>query len=188
MQLEDYDCGNQTDVTGAPIINTNHIAVNLDQFPQATSFKRIYGQYKISKVKVEFIPIHQRDVNTGPTTGRNVPTFVTYCNRVSDTFPGSLQQALSVPYAKQSNAGKYHKHYFSPCTFDNVFRPGMTTSAALQPEYNQWFPTAYSDVNHHGITWLMSQAGSAWPRGSFEYRVVLTIYTKFKARKPDTTV
>lgn len=183
MQLDNAGVANLVDALGNPIINTGDLNVKLQDFPQTAPFTRIYTQYKINKVKIEFIPTHTRDRNTGVTTGQNVPTFVSYVRRISDsTGLGSLQQAMSIPYAKQTNAGVYHKHYFSPVTYDNVYRPGLTTTAAQQPEYSQWFPVSYPDVEHHGVRWFMSQAGTAYVAKAFDYRVVVTIYCHFKLK------
>jgi len=150
----------------------------------------MYNQYRISKVKVEFIPVNTRAQIDGASVGANsnVPTFGCYVNRTSTNYPTNLNQILSVPGAKQTNAGRYVKQYFSPVTFDSVYRAGLTATNALNPEYNQWIRTVESDVKHHGVSWVMSQAGSEWQSEAFRYRVLVTIYAQFKGIKVDGTV
>lgn len=168
----------------------NNIAWSLDQFPQSQCFVRMYNQYRISKIKAEFIPVQTRAQIDGNNVGANsnVPTFGCYINRTATNFPTNLNQILSVPGAKQINAGKYLKQYFTPVTFDSVYRAGVTATNALNPEYNQWIRTTEANVKHHGISWVMSEAGSQWNQEAFRYRVVVTIYAQFKGIKVDSTV
>lgn len=181
---------NSVDSAGTPESVFNHIAWSLDQFPQASCFVRMYNQYRISKIKVEFIPVNTRAQIGGANVGvnSNVPTFGCYVNRTSTNFPTTLNQILSVPGAKQINAGRYVKQYFSPVTFDSVYRAGALATNALNPEYNQWIRTVEADVKHHGVSWVMSQAGSAWASQAFRYRTVVTIYAQFKGIKVDSTL
>jgi len=186
------DIFNKVD-NGNPTELYNHFAYNLDMFPHSNCFVRMYNQYRISKIKVEFIPVNTRSresSSVGPNS--NVPTFSAFVNRTSTTYPENLAQVLSVPGAKQVNAGRYMKLYFSPVTFDSVYRPitvvPPVSTNALNPEYGQWIRTAESNVFHHGVSWVMSQAGSNWAQEAFRYRVVTTIYAQFKGLKVDTTV
>jgi len=78
--------------------------------------------------------------------------------------------------------------YFSPVTFDSVYRPLPATTNALNPEYNQWLRTTELDVRHHGISWVVSESGSNWAERAFAYRVVVTVYCQFKGIKADTTI
>lgn len=185
---ETQDGGIYNEVTsGVPQARSNHIAINLDMFPHSASFKRLYQQYKICKLKLEFVPVNTRGRILTPGSDSNIPTFTTLINRTSASFPGTLNQALSVPYAKQTNAGKYHTHYFTPVTYDSVYRALPNTSNALNPEYAQYLSVEYSNVNHHGISWVMSESGNAWNTQAFEYRTVVTAYVAFKGIKVDTT-
>lgn len=191
-QLGQSDTGgvfNALDALGNPANNSNHIAVRLNQFPRTQGYTRLYQTYKICKVKLEFIPVQTRARVDSANTGidSNIPTFTTLINRQSTSFPGNLAQALSVPYTKQTNAGKYHTHYFSPVTFDSVYRAAPALTNALNPEYSQYLQVEYADVNHHGVSWVMSPAGATWTSNAFEYRVVATIYCAFKGIKVDTT-
>lgn len=180
---------NTKDALGAPITNVGHIAVRLNMFPRTQNYIRLYNTYKICKVKYEFIPVQTRSRIEGTAVGidSNIPTFTTLINRQSTSFPGNLNQALSVPYAKQTNAGKYHTHYFTPVTFDAVYRAAPALTNALNPEYAQYLQVEYADVNHHGVSWVMSPAGNNWAANAFEYRVVATIYVAFKGIKVDVT-
>ena len=189
VQLSDAQTGgvfNEVN-SGIPNNRSSHIAVNLDQFPRTQNYKRLYQSYKICKVKYEFIPVQTRGRINNPGVDSNMPTFSTLINRQSTSFPGNLAQALSVPYTKQTNAGVRHFHYFTPVTFDSVYRAAPALTNALNPEYAQYLQVEYSDVNHHGVSWVMSPAGNAWNQAAFEYRVVATIYVAFKGIKVDTT-
>jgi len=180
---------NVKDALGASLTNSGHIAIRLNQFPRTPNYVRLYQTYKICKVKLEFIPVQTRARIEGTAVGidSNIPTFTTLINRQSTSFPGNLNQALSVPYTKQTNAGKYHTQYFTPVTFDSVYRAAPALTNALNPEYAQYLQVEYADVNHHGVSWVMSPAGTNWAANAFEYRVVATIYVAFKGIKVDTT-
>lgn len=180
---------NDRDLSGNPAPQTGHIAYNLDQFPHAVAYKRIYNMYRVKKIKIQFIPINTRAQISGNLVGAdsNVPTFSFFVNRISSTFPANLNQILSVPGAVQKNAGLYAKAYYTPVTFDSVYRAGVTTNA-LGPEWGQWLTTDYTNVNHHGVSWVMSAAGTQWNDAAFKYRVVTTIYVQFKGNKVDTAV
>lgn len=175
---------NSVDSAGNPESVFNHVSWALNQFPQAACYQRMYNQYKFTKIKVEFIPVNTRAQIDGASVGvnSNVPTFGCYVNRTATSFPTTLNQILSVPGAKQTNAGRYVKQYFSPVTYDSVYRAGITTNA-LNPEYGQWIRTSEPDVKHHGVSWVMSQAGSAWASQAFRYGVVVTAYAQFKESK-----
>lgn len=177
-------------VASNPVVNSNHFGYTLDMFPHSSCFVRMYNQYRISKIKVQFIPVNSRARITDAQVGAdsNVPTFSAFVNRTTTTYPTNLAQILSVPGAKQVNAGRYMQLYFTPVTFDSVYRALPATTNALNPEYNQWIRTSESNVTHHGISWVMSEAGSNWAREAFRYRVVTTIYAQFKGLKVDTTV
>ena len=177
-------------IANNPVVNSNHFAYTLDQFPHSNCFVRMYNQYRISKIKVQFIPVNSRAQITDAQVGAdsNVPTFAAFVNRTATTFPTNLAQILSVPGAKQVNAGRFVQLYFSPVTYDSVYRALPATTNALNPEYNQWIRTSESNVKHHGISWVMSEAGSNWAREAFRYRVVTTIYAQFKGQKVDTTL
>lgn len=176
--------------TGTPTGLWNHISWSLNMFPHSKCFTDMYNQYRISKIKVQFIPVNTRAQMTQQGVGAdsNVPTFSYFINRTTTEYPQNLGQVLSVPGAKQTNAGKYATAYFSPVTFDSVYRAGATATNALNPEYGQWIRTTEADVRHHGLSWVMSAAGSNWPSKSFEYRTVVTIYAQFKGYKIDDTV
>ena len=177
-------------VSGSPVTSYGHISWQLDMFPQHGCYTRMYNQYKINKIKVEFIPVNTRAQITDGNVGAdsNVPTFGCFVNRTSTSFPVNLNQVLSVPGAKQVNCGRYVTQYFSPVTYDSVYRPLPATSNALNPEYGQWLRTSEANVPHHGVSWVVSQAGSNWAEKSFQYRLVVTIYCQFKGLKVDTSV
>lgn len=175
---------------GLPVPNYGHISWSLDMFPQVSCYTRMYNQYKINKIKVEFIPVNTRaqvtDNNVGANT--NIPTFGCFVNRTSTSYPVNLNQILSVPGSKQVNCGRYCRQYFSPVTYDSVYRALPATTNALNPEYGQWIRTTEADVKHHGVSWVVSESGSFWAEKAFRYRVVVTIYAQFKGLKVDTTV
>lgn len=177
--------------TGTPTGLWNHVSWSLDMFPHYKCFVDMYNMYRISKIKVQFIPVNTRAQMTQQGVGAdsNVPTFSYFVNRTTTEYPQNLSQVLSVPGAKQINAGKFSTVFFTPVTFDSVYRsPDIAVTNALNPEYNQWIRTTEANVRHHGISWIMSAAGSNWPTKSFQYRVVVTIYAQFKGYKIDDNV
>lgn len=185
---------------GVPQDAYAEITFSADQAPHIQSYARIFNQYKIRKIKIEFIPTHNRDVaeqrTQPPAPGvqvvqdTNAPTFVTWVRRAGDSvqFPQSLNQALSISYAKQTNAGKAHKHVFVPSVLSETYRAPPALANAYTPVKARWIALSNTDVPHYGIRYFMSQGGQSVPDSAYEYRIVQTMYMSFRGRKADYTV
>jgi len=162
--------------------------------PNIQSYLRLYRQYRINKIKIEFLPavtnkvVEEVTVVPGSTVDNVRPLFATALNRTDTDQPLNMSQIMSQPSAKFCQAGRYHMRYFTPSTFDSVFRPAI--SNALNPEYKQWirtFDIGQSEVQHHGLDWVL-QAAPGFGDGMFKYRVIITAYVQFKGMKRDSTL
>lgn len=169
--------------------------ITIGTLPNIQSYLRLYRQYRINKVKIEFLPavtnkvVEEVTAVPGTTVDNVRPLFATALNRTDTDHPLNISQIMSQPSAKYVQAGRYHMRYFTPNTFDSVYRPSVAN--ALNPEYKQWIRTNDSgitgDVEHQGLDWVM-QGAPGFGDGMFKYRVIITAYVQFKGMKRDSAL
>lgn len=159
----------------------------LNSFPGTGPFQSLYHQYRILKVKVEYIPVNtQAKFELDGVTPANAftPSLYTAINRTASAFPGTVTDFMSMNSVQYTLAGKYHKRYFTPCTLDAVYNSALATG--YNPEYKQWISMGYPSAPHFGLDVLL--AGTSSQLGSFKYRRVETVWVQYKNRKPNTDV
>lgn len=75
---------------GSGDANADHIAPSVSDMPGSNPYKELFAQYRVCKIKVEFIPQVSRNVITGDNTTENDferPMFATSINRLATSFP-----------------------------------------------------------------------------------------------------
>lgn len=175
-------------VTGDPADIPLHFSVVANSLPNWAGYSRIYQQYRIVAIKIDFIPCVGTRVlqNVGTTTTpveQFRPLLISYVNRASQNFIQNVNQGISVPYAKMHNAGTRFSRYFKCATYDQAYRPLPATTNAQNVEYKQWFgTTTSSDVPHEGLD-VVFGAATAMPPGFYKYRPIVTTYVQFKGRQ-----
>lgn len=180
---------NALDLLQQPTFVNGEITTNANLFPMFANLSRTYAQYRIVRLRVQFIPTHPRDVYT-TSVGANCPTFVCYVRRNgfgNQNLPNTLSQALGIPYAKQVNGGERATLTFKPGVLDRVYRPAPAVTDGFNPEYDQWLPTNQGDITQYGVDYFMSPAGTGVAAGAYEYRVVITGDFEFKGIKVDSS-
>ena len=168
--------------------NADHIAPALTDMPGSLCYKNLFAQFRVCKIKVEFIPTVSRNmVSTDATTANTYerPLFATSINRVATSFPQDLEQIMTTSSVKYTPCGNKLTRYYTPVTFDTIFN-GTFSTEGLNPEYKQWVSTNYATVAHHGCSWVI-QAASNLPQGMYKYTPVVTMYAQFKNRRVNTS-
>lgn len=161
-----------------------HIAPAVSDMPGSNPYKELFAQYRVNKVKVEFIPQVSRNTITVDNSTDNKferPMFATAINRVATSFPQDFEQIMSTGSVKYCPAGRKCQRYFTPVTFDTIFNGSFSTEG-LNPEYKQWISTNYFGVAHHGLSYVIS-AASNLPTGMYKYMPIVTMYCQFKNRR-----
>jgi len=164
-----------------------HIAPAFSDMPGSTCYKALFAQYRVNKIKVEFIPQVSRVVTTVGSSDEvsyERPMFATSVNRVATSFPQDFEEIMSTSSVRYTQCGKYMRRYITPCTFDTIFNGSFSTEG-LNPEYKQWISTNYAGVAHHGVSYVIS-AASHLPDGMYKYMPVVTMYAQFKNRRVNT--
>ncbi len=167
---------------------TNHLSFDLGDYPGTGPYQNLYHQYRIKKVKIEFIPCNvQSRYNLSDPTNPNAeftPSLYTAINRTSTAFATTVGAIMSMNSCKYTLAGRYHKRYFTPSSLDQVYESSVTTAYA--PEYQQWLSTDDPRVPHFGLDYVL--AGTTSEAGAFKFRVVTTVWVEYKNRKPNTDI
>lgn len=175
-------------IVSAATDQEDHLSWNLGQFPGSGPYQNLYHQYKINKVKIEFIPCNvQSRYNLSDPTDPNAeftPSLYTAVNRTSSAFATNVTQIMSMNSCRYTIAGRKQVRFMVPSSLDQVYESAVTTAYA--PEYKQWLSTDDPRVPHFGLDYVL--AGTTSEAGAFKYRVVTTIWCSFKNRKPNTDV
>lgn len=168
--------------TGSPV--ASHLAYALSDMNGCACYLQLFAQYRVRKIKYEFIPItgSKAITDSTKTAGAICPLFTTAINRVSTSFPQDEEQIFSMMSAQWAKAGTKHTRYFKPVCFDSVYRALPAGTNALNPEYDQWLSTNMSNVAQHGLSYVMGSAGDL-PTDYYKYRIIVTMYCEFKNRR-----
>lgn len=171
------------------VARAGHLGRALSDMNGCVSYLNMFSQYRVRKIKYQFIPSTGEKAVTDPSkaTTQIRPLFTTAINRVSTSFPQDSEQIFTMMSARWTKAGTYHQRYFKPVTFDQVFRDPNTgeTNPALNPSYDQWLSTNMPNTAQHGLSYVLGAAGDL-PTGYFKYRLVTTMYVEFKNRRVNT--
>ena len=185
---------NGTASGAVPEDQAGNYSISIPDMPNFSSYARLYRQYRCCKLKFEFVPavtnkaIEEVTAVPGDPVENVMPIFATSINRAGTTFPQNMDQMLSSPQARWTLAGRYHCRYFTPSTFDQVFRDIPALTNAKNPEYKQWLRT--DDIPgpaHHGLDWCLSKA-PGFGDGMIKYRIIITAFVQFKGLKIDTSL
>lgn len=163
------------------------MAFALSDMNGCAPFVNLFSQYRVRKIKYEFIPCTGSKSITDITKAVPAinPLFATAINRVATSFPQDMEQIFSMGSVKWAKAGTYHSRYFKPVTYDSVYRDLPSATNALNPEYDQWLSTNMANVHQHGLSYVLGAAGDL-PDGYYKYRQVVTMYVEFKNRRVNT--
>lgn len=159
-----------------------HVVLLPSQIHGMGPWKALYRQYKVLKVKYEFIPCNNNLKEGTASTFR--PTLYTSINRTSSSFANDVQKQMSTNSVRYTLAGKYHCRSFTPMSLDQVYDSTVTTGYA--PEV-QWLSTDNGTaIPHFGLDVLLGNGFGDEAAEAYKYRLVTTVIIQFKNRKPNT--
>lgn len=126
----------------------------LSDLPSSSEFTDLFDQYKISGVKVEFIPRgNSSDLDDGHTR-----LLYTAIDRTDDASP-TLNGISQYQSMRKTPLTRRHKRYFKPAVLTSVATDPELTTTSLGSKWNQWINTAYPDVEHLGLKLFIAQLG-----------------------------
>lgn len=167
---------------------TGHLSFNLGQCPGSGPYQNLYHQYRIVKVKLQFIPCNMQSrfnlADPEKPTDTFTPSLYTSINRTSTAFANNVSKIMSMNSCRYTLAGRTHSRTLTPSSLDQVYESSVTTAYA--PEYKQWLSTDDPTVPHFGLDYVL--AGTTSEVGAFKYRLVQTVWLQYKNRKPNTDV
>lgn len=154
----------------------------LDDLPGSTEFSNLYDQYKISAIKIKFVPTRSVNAVEFPVSvGRQavMPFLHTCIDYDQDSGPGSLQGFFQYQNHKMTRGSKTHSRYFKPRFQDSL------TSSNIRPTRG-WISTANTDVLHFSLYAMIEAPGPSDPNFEYivqSYNVYATYYLAMKCVK-----
>lgn len=148
------------------------INVALTSLPSYTEFTNLYDQYKITGLKVKFVP---RGNSSDITTQNNISSLFT----VIDTDDGNpftnVDQALQYQSLKMTRSTQTQIRYFKPKF--NIGAINQVAGGVIgKVNTNGWLDCTSDSVIHYGIKTALTAGASQ----SVIYDLMVTVYLAFK--------
>lgn len=165
----------------------NTLRIKLSDFNGTLPYVELFGQYRIMKIKYEFIPVtgNKAITETADATSAERPLLATTINHVDTSEPQSLEQIMTTAGVQYVPCGRRHVRYFTPNCFEEVYKAGITASNARNPAYKQWISTNSTTVEHGFLQWVIGSAGDL-PADYYKFRLLATVYCQFKNKRVNT--
>lgn len=151
---------------------TGSCTFSLASLPNYTEFTNLYDQYKINRVRVEFVP---RASMSELGTGVGTVNFFTFIDYDDNTAPGSFAELLQRPSLKRTKVTSRHTRTLRPCVAKPIYRDGATFGYGTG---RGWIDCVNPDVPHYGLKYYAEQIGSALATSAYDLQV--TYYVSFK--------
>lgn len=150
----------------------NAIAVGLNSVPNHAEFTALYDQYKITGVKIKFLP---RGNSSDVSTQNNISSLFTAIDLDDSQVPTSVDQLLQYQNMKMVRTTQSLVRYWKP-----KFNVGTlsTLAGGLSGKMNTtgWIDVTDDSVLHYGCkTALTALAGQ-----NVIYDLIVTLYLAFK--------
>lgn len=154
--------------------NLGHFRFKLDDLPGVADFTNLYERYKISGVKLKFIPIQATEHGAG-TNGQSISPLAICINRGAITttaddrsFDGLLenQDVKIFSTLKPFNVYIPYPKFYAPAD-------GITAAQ----EKSGWLNSKHAAVDHTGLNWAF-QSTVAAAANATSWRVFATYYIK----------
>ena len=170
---------------GSGLELANTLRIKLSDFNGTLPYVELFGQYRINKIKYEFIPctgIKMHELTDAP--GAERPLLATTINHVDTSEPQSLEQIMTTAGVQYVPCGRGMTRYFTPNCFEDIYKQGAAVNAR-NPAYKQWISTNSTTVQHGFLQWVIGGAGDL-PKDYYKYRVMSTVYVQFKNKRVNT--
>lgn len=170
-----YVVANITASTSAGGLQSNAagaLSFNLASLPNATEFTNLFDQYKIMKVKLDFIPFGDT-VNLPISTMSGSTSLVspggpliTAIDYDDNTTPGAASDLLQYQNSKVTPVPRRLKMSLRPKFATEVYRSATTTGYGAR---SGWLDTDYANIPHYGVKYYMNAPSAV--SSSFSYQV-----------------
>lgn len=126
------------------------LSFTLDQSKDYTNFRNTFDEYKILKVKVQWL-IENKDYQAGVNAvAGQIYSAIDYSD---DSLP-SLSDIQAYKSCKMTQAPRSHYRAFVPKPQQPVYNGALSTAyAPMQP---QWIPTTYERVPHYALKYYFN--------------------------------
>lgn len=123
----------------------------LANLPGYTDFTELYDQYKINKVKVQFIPKITSAILNGSA---QIPMIHSTIDSNDATPPASIQSMMENEDVKSTRGNAIHTRYFTPKCQTKLYESAVTDGYAVSRK-NPFINTADPTVPHYALKWAI---------------------------------
>lgn len=179
-----YVVANITSSTSAVGVQTNAAGVlsfSMSSLPSASEFTALFDQYKIMKVKLDFIPFGDT-VNLPVSTMSGSSSLVspggpliTAVDYDDANAPAQASDLLQYQYSKVTPVPRRHKMTLRPKFATEVYRSGVSTGYGAR---SGWLDCANSDIPHYGVKYWMNAPSNSSTSFSYQVWAEMTIACK----------
>jgi len=156
-----------TSVAGSNVFGA--LNFNLAAVPGASEFTALFDMYKISAVKVMFMPRgNSAEVGTNNNNGK----MFTVLDYDDDTVPGAIDTLMQYEGLKTTSLTQDHTRYLKPKFARSIYQSAVTTAYGVG---SGWIDCDSSPVPHYGVKYALQ--GTA---GANIIDLKVTYYLKFK--------
>lgn len=147
-------------------------AYALNGIPNHTEFTALYDQYKITGVKLKFVPRgNSSDINTGAP----ISSLITVTDTDDTAVPSSIDQLTQYQSMKMTRSTQQQVRYWKP-----KFNVATVNTLALgingKMNTTGWLDVTDDAVQHFGIKGVLTSN----PGVTVSYDILVTLYLAFK--------
>ncbi len=144
----------------------------LNALPDYTEFTTLFDQYRIDKVKVQFMP---RGNSSEVGTNNNNCKIFTVLDYDDDTAPASIDAVCEYDNLRTGTYDKDHTRSLVPKFSDAIYQSAVAT--AYGPKTG-WLDCSYPAVPHYGLKYVLQATAAA---SNVIIDIKYTYYVSFKA-------
>lgn len=154
----------------------------LTDLPDYQEFVPLYDQYKISAVKVKWIPLQVTTQGPGATAPIVSETpfiyaAIDYTDSNAPTSVDSIRQYQSMRYSSGSSFRPLTL-YFKPRFQTEIYQTAATSGYAPK---RGWISITDSNVPHYGCKYIITPTGLGSPVASYKWKVEMKYYLAFRS-------
>lgn len=150
----------------------------LSDLPNYAEFSNLYDMYKLTFVKIYFVPFTMDNSSSGGavTDSTQWQNLYSCIDNNSSVIPTSADQIRQYQTCKFTRMGKIHKRIIYPKPATMIY-DGATTAYGLAK--STWMNTSYPTIPHYGLKWCFENA--TLDVNSKFFKVEAVYYLKFKS-------
>lgn len=161
------------DVTSSTVDVFGAFSFQLDDIPNYTEFAALYDQYKITGIKLMFIP----DQTVSDSTGSVLTTanFIHVVDFDDETVPTSTNQLFEYQNVKINNFNRTVIRYFKPSMATGIYNGSAIVTGGNRKA--GWIDTSVVTIPHYGFKYAMTASTASRLQ---TFRVYAKFYIKCK--------